>query len=376
MAISQQEFERRYAAIRKEMHNQELDSLLIVGISDDFNRGNIRYITGYGRGGCCVFPPEGSPVFLVGLNQSNSPKLRTTISAYNLLDLREAARPTEQAVEELSHLDKGNKVGIVGKACISVSMHQAVKEQFGDRAVDVSELLKPLREIKSAEEIEKTRAAAAVADAVYSRLREIIRPNLNEYRIYGEAKKIIYEMGCEYSFDLLDAAGSMMNMAYFPTADTLEADGTLFMEISPAYDGYYAQLPVTLPVGNYLPHVREMVKAWNQADEAVKKILLPGTKVSDIYCQLVHTIQENGFISPLRPGHSVGLDVLDFWSITESNDTVLKPGMVIAVHPCSMVKIGGDGIGMGYTYLITDTGAERLSKVDLAQELLGKSRLF
>jgi hypothetical protein len=36
-----------------------------------------------------------------------------------------------------------------------------------------------------------------------------------------------------------------------------------------------------------------------------------------------------------------------------------------------MVKLGGDGIGMGYTYLITDTGAEKLSKIDLAQELLG-----
>jgi len=33
--------------------------------------------------------------------------------------------------------------------------------------------------------------------------------------------------------------------------------------------------------------------------------------------------------------------------------------------------IGGDACGMGYTYLITDTAAERLSKIDLAQELIG-----
>ena len=51
-------------------------------------------------------------------------------------------------------------------------------------------------------------------------------------------------------------------------------------------------------------------------------------------------------------------------------DMVLKPGMVVAVHPCAMVKMGGDGIGMGYTYLITENGFEKFSQIDLAKELL------
>ena len=72
-------------------------------------------------------------------------------------------------------------------------------------------------------------------------------------------------------------------------------------------------------------------------------MLHAGTKISDIYSVLVNTIRDNGFVSPLRPGHSVGLDILDFWSIEESNNAILKSGMVIAVHPCSMEKKGGDG---------------------------------
>ena len=72
-------------------------------------------------------------------------------------------------------------------------------------------------------------------------------------------------------------------------------------------------------------------------------------------------------ISPLRPGHAIGLDALDFWSITESNTTILKPGMTLAVHPSIMTEIGGDACGMGYTYLITDKGAERFSNVELGQ---------
>jgi Xaa-Pro aminopeptidase len=371
MSISRQEYERRYAAIRGLMKEEEVDCLLVVGLSDDFNRGNIRYITGSGRGGCCIFPPKGAPVFLTGPGQAASPKLRRTMDAFDLLDLRETPDPVAQAEKELSRLDRGNRIGVVGMACITVPMYLMAKERFGDRLIDSIKIFERLRAVKSAEEIEKTGVAASIADRVYVMLREMIRPGVGEYEIYGAVKKTIYEMGCEYSFDLIDAAGATMNMSFFPTADRLEANGTLFMEITPAYEGYYAQLPVTLPVGEYPPHVRQMVSVWNEADEAAHKILRPGTKVSDIYRVMVNIIKEKGFISPYRPGHAIGLDALDFWSITESSKEILQPGMVLAVHPSVMQEMGGDGCGMGYTYLITDTGAERLSKIDLARELLG-----
>jgi Xaa-Pro aminopeptidase len=370
MSISNREYERRYAAIRQLMKKEGLDSILIVGISDDFNRGNVRYITGTGRGGTCIFPAEGKPIFFTMPGGAANPKLPRTMEAFDLLDFRETANTVEQVKTELSRLDKGRKFGLIGMACISVPLYLAVKEKFGSRLVDMPLLFEPLRAIKSAEEIEKIRASAAVADKVYARLRKIIRPGLSEYKIYGEVKKIIYENGCSYSFDLLDGAGSTMNMSFFPTEDKLEENGTLFMEISPSYQGYYAQLPVTLPVVEYLPKVKQMVMAWAAADKAVQKLLRPGTKVSDIYHTLIDTVQSKGFKSPLRPGHSVGLDILDFWSITESNETILKPNMVLAIHPCVMVKPGGDGVGMGYTYLITETGFERFSKIDLAKELI------
>jgi Xaa-Pro aminopeptidase len=371
MSISLQEFQRRHAAIRDLMKKDGLDSLLIVGLNDDFSRGNIRYVTGLGRGGCCIFPSEGAPVFLADPIFLTSPKLPRFMSGRDLLDLRGTFLPVEQALVELSRFDMGNKVGLVGRSCISVPMYLAVTEKFGNRLVDSVEILESLRAVKNAEEIEKMRTAASVADKVYEKLREIIRPGLGEYEIYGEVKKVIYGMGCEYSFDLIDGAGAAMNMSFFPTEDKLEATGTLFMEITPAYDGYYAQLPVTLPVSDYPPHVRRMVSAWSQADKAARRILGPGTRVCELYRVLMSAVHEKGFISPFRPGHFIGLEVLDFWSITESSDRVLKPGMTLAIHPSVLAEIGGDGCGMGYTYLITETGAERLSKIDLARELIG-----
>jgi Xaa-Pro aminopeptidase len=350
MSISNNEFQRRYKALREMMKQEKVDCLLVVGLADDFNRGNIRYITGSGRGGCCILPPEGAPVVPIAPGQSSSPKLRKTMAALDLLEVRETADITAQSIKELARLD--------------------LNDAFKDRLIDCTWMFENLRSVKSDEEIENTRTAASIADSVYYMLREMLRPALDEFAIYGAVKRVIYERGCEYSFELIDAAGATMDMSFFPTSDKLEENGTLFIEITPAYDGYYCQLPLTLPVTGYSPLVKDMLSAWAEADMAVREILRPGTKVSDLYHLLINEVKKKGFISPYRPGHSIGLDALDFWSITDSNEIVLQPGMVLAVHPSVMKEVGGDACGMGYTYLITGTGAEKLSKIDLAEELL------
>lgn len=352
------------------MRKDGMDSLLVCGLAADFHRGNIRYVTGSGRGGQCVFPLEGKPVLLTGTNQSTSPKLVKTVEAYELLDFVESDDPGETINRELSRFDRGANIGLIGMDCLTPSAYLQIREKYGDRLLDLPEYLRPLREIKSLEEIEMTRTAAAAADRVYSRLREIVRPDVSEYEIYGEVKKVIYESGCEYSFDLIDAAGCTMNMSFHPTNDKLEKDGTLFMEISPAYDGYYAQLPVTLPVTSFQPHIKEMFMVWAEADREVRPLLRPGTRISDIYRVLIDSIESRGFVAPLRTGHSLGLDILDFWSIDETNDATLEANMVIAVHPPCMTKLWGDAVGAGYTYLITETGCEKLSNVNLDRELV------
>jgi Xaa-Pro aminopeptidase len=370
MRISHQEFERRYVAIKELIKKDELDSLLIVGRpgSDVMGgHGNIRYITGSGRGGYCVFPLEGAPIFLINPRQSSSPGLPKTVDALGLLDLRETSDPIKQVKEELSRLDKGNRVGIVGMADISVPMYLAVKEQFHDRLVDAIEIFGELLLIKSPEEIEMMRVSASIADKIVTVLRDMVRPCLSDYEIYAEVKKMIYEMGCEYSFELIDAEGCKMNMTFQATGARLEANGTLFLEITPAYKGYYTQRPVTLPVGkNYPPHIAKMVDVWQQSIEAVENILRPGTKVIDVYHTIVNTVHKGGYASPLNQGHMMGLDGGIPWGINEHSTGILKSGMTFTIHPNVIVELGGDGVGMGYTYLITDTGAENLNKVDLA----------
>ena len=281
------------------------------------------------------------------------------------VEIRETNDPLKTVQQELPRLSRGQKIGTVGLGDATDPLYQAVKEQFTDRLIDATEIFEQLRLIKSNEEIEKMRVSTWIADKVFYLLQEIVRPGLSDYEIYGEVKRLTYSLGCEYSMDLIDADGARMNMKLNPVGDRLSADGTLFMEITPAYEGYYGQLPVALPVVHPPDHLRQMFRVWVKALGAGESLLRPGTRVGDICRAMLNTVREGGFISPFRPGHALGLDAIDFWSITEDNNTLLKPGMTLAVHPPVLKELGGDGIGMGYTYLITETGFERFSKVEL-----------
>jgi Xaa-Pro dipeptidase len=359
MSISQAEINRRYVAIREWMKNHDAGCLLVVGKADNFNRGNVRYLTTLGNGGCCLFPLEGTPL----LTASRKAEF---LSRPGLpVEIRETADPVKVVKQELEPLSRGQKIGTVGLGDANDPLCQAVKEQFPQRLIDATAIFEQLRLIKSNEEIEKMRVSAWIADRVFYMLRDMVRPGLSDYEIYGKVKGLIYSLGCEYSMELIDADGARMNMKFNPVGDRLSADGTLFMEITPAYEGYYGQLPVVMPVVNPPEHVRQMFKVWVKALKAGESLLKPGIRVGDICRVMLNTVREGGFISPFRPGHALGLDAIDFWSVTEDNNTLLKPGMTLAVHPPVLQEIGGDGVGMGYTYLITGAGFERFSKVDL-----------
>ena len=85
----------------------------------------------------------------------------------------------------------------------------------------------------------------------------------------------------------------------------------------------------------------------------------------DLYRNMTGVVRERGYLSHLRAGHGIGLDAIDFISISETETTELEAGMTLAFHPCVAIEAGGDGIGMGYTYLITEKGPEKLSQLNL-----------
>jgi Xaa-Pro aminopeptidase len=47
-------------------------------------------------------------------------------------------------------------------------------------------------------------------------------------------------------------------------------------------------------------------------------------------------------------------------AVVVDDETILSPGMTLVIHPCVMDK-NGEGVFCGDSYLVTETGWERLN---------------
>jgi Xaa-Pro aminopeptidase len=360
--LSLEERDRRYKAIRELMEQHGYDCLIITGRDGYITRGNLRYVTSYGVNfgeQYCLFPADGEPVFL-GSVMASAQVRRAGWVAESVI----VTDASEQVISAIRNYDKGNRIGLVGLPYTSVPLYLALNRSFHDRLCDATPLFMQLRLIKSGEEVELIRASAAVADRAYEVAREMTKPGLTDYRICGEVKRAVYAMGSEYSMEFMDIGPAGLNL-FHPVGKTLGEQDALALEITPACQGYYAQLTVSIPATSYRDSVQPLLTAWRAALALGEALLGPGIMVSDLCRQVSEAIAAHGYKSHLRLGHGIGLDALDIFSLSQDESTVLKPGMTLAFHPCVALGEGSEAIGMGYTYLITDIGCERFSRIEL-----------
>ncbi|HVN94831.1 MAG TPA: M24 family metallopeptidase [Syntrophorhabdaceae bacterium] len=362
MSFSLNERDRRYEAIRRLMREAGLDNLVIVGRDSHTARGNLRYVSNHGVNfgeQYCLFPVDSDPVFL------GSPIASSHVRRAGWIhDCVDVTGDSARVIEEISRRSHGDSLGLVGIQHLPVPLYLSLREAFPRRIVDSISIFKQLRLVKSQEEIATIRDSATIADRAYAAVRETLQAGISDYEIYGEVSRVIHSMGCEYSMNFIDGEAAKINF-FYPVGNVLRADSTLALEITPSREGYYAQLTVTIPVTEYPAHIEPLLPVWREALDAGVAFLKPGIKADKIDRVVTEVVHKHGYTSPLRAGHGIGLDALEFFSFSATDNTELMPGMTVAFHPCIATQPGQDGIGMGYTYLITDEGAEKLSQVTI-----------
>jgi Xaa-Pro aminopeptidase len=96
-----------------------------------------------------------------------------------------------------------------------------------------------------------------------------------------------------------------------------------------------------------------------QALKEAAGMLKPGVTGGDVARTAIHVLKQanGGEIGPL--GHGMGLDLVEPPLLRPDDETIVQPGMVVAVHPHLTWR--GVSIWIGDTFLVTDGGAARMS---------------
>lgn len=357
MPLSVAERDRRHKAVRTMMERKEVSVLLAA--SSATSPGNVRYLSNYAPHSgysYVVFPRDGEPTLFV------RSKIQEQIAARGWLPHSQFVPSYPEAIGDCVKKlgDRAEVFGLVGVENIPFKTYEHLKRELPSATfVDMTKDMFDLRMVKSEEEQVLVRQCGRITDELFQRIREVARPGITEYDIYGEMEHFLRKHRVEGSFNLI-ASGPFPVAPYIvPSERVLNPKDSLMLELTPRFQGFHTQLTVVHPLEEPSSRMKEFRDVAFAAQKEGLKLLKPGNRASDVARAIKEVIEKAGFRMPYRAGHSMGHEHTEPPAIVVGDETVLQPGMTLVVHPCVM-DANGDGVFFGDSYLITETGWERL----------------
>jgi Xaa-Pro aminopeptidase len=219
---------------------------------------------------------------------------------------------------------------------------------------------------KTAREIERAREAVAIAERGFEHLLEIVRPGMPEWQLAVEVNTYTKSLGADDNFLMLSALPH--NKAVMSSSTRrLTAGDVLLAELSPSYDGQYAQICRTVSIGTAPPVLQEKYDLVVRAMWAGIETIRPGIPMSEVCAGVDRVLTAAGYgeycVPPYmrRRGHGFGTGSIAPGDVAVDNDTILEEGMIFIVHPNQFIPEVGYLL-CGEPVRVTTTGVETLSR--------------
>ena len=375
--FSNKEFASRKKKVLTLMKDQKLDALLM------FRQESMYWLTGYDTFGYVFFQTlildnSGNIILL-----TRAPDLRQAQNTSNIKDIRiwidkDNSNPTEDLKVILGELNlKGKKIGIEYEAYgltgrNAMKLNQSLEGYC--KIEDRSELVSQLRIIKSAEEISYVRKAAELADRALNEVWKNAKAGVSEAKILAEMQRVIFEGGGDYPANefIIGSGHNALLCRYQSEKRILSNQDQLTVEWAGTYKHYHSAMFRTIPIGKADPKHYKMYEACLEALINCEKKLAPGNTVGEVFDVHAKTFDDLGYKESRMNacGYSLGATFSPTWMdvppmIFTGNPLLIKPGMVFFMHMILMDSEAQLAMNLGETYLVTETGNERLGKQKL-----------
>jgi Xaa-Pro aminopeptidase len=340
---------------------RELDLLFVSELV------NVRWLSGFtGSSGAAVVGREGVRRFVTDFRY-------LTQSAEEL----DPAWSREIAVDLLAGVVRGLSAPLrlgFDDAHLSVKQHAKLEASLPDgvELVAAGGLVEELRARKDPGELDRVRAAAALADEA---LLDVLGRGLagrTERDVALDLEFTMRRLGAEAaSFPSIVAAGEHGARPHASPRDVEIPAGTLcVIDWGAQLDGYASDCTRTFATGEVDERARDVYELVRRAQEAALEAVRPGPTGREVDAVARAVIDAAGHAEHFGHGlgHGVGLEVHEGPRLSRQGDDALAAGMVVTIEPGVYVP-GAVGVRIEDLVIVTDDGCEVVSSLPKALEI-------
>lgn len=328
------------------------------------------------EGDAVIISESKNRYYYSGFTGTEATLLLTSDESYIFTDSRYHIQAKEQA-EDFTLVDSAKnsvadfinekKLAHVGfeEETTSVRAYNSLTQKLEKCTVKgINQLIKNQRKIKDEQEIEYIKKAAEIADSAFLYILDEIKPEKTEKELALMLEFYMRKNGADgLSFDTIFASGLRSAMPHGVASDKkIEKGDLVTIDFGCTYKGYCSDMTRTIAVGSISDERRKIYEIVLKAQLAAKDAIRQGALASEIDSIARGIISEAGYGKNFGHGlgHSLGLDIHEFPSLSPKSEETLASGMLITDEPGIYVE-GLGGVRIEDLLLVTDDGCDNLT---------------
>jgi Xaa-Pro aminopeptidase len=349
----------RLAKYREKLLGSQLESALIVTSEKRINK-NVFYMTGFtGEDGYLYVSHDRAILFVDGRYPEQAREqvwdgISVQLAEFPIIDF--IGRQTA---------DFGIRNMGIEESVVSHAFAKKLAEKCEGIEVKCADnLIEPLRQIKSREEIERIRQACKVADDAFNATLPHVKAGASEMDISVELDYQMKRRGAlKASFDIIVASGFRGAMAHGVASDKKIQNGEFVVfDWGCVFNGYCSDCTRTIVVGEPTEKHREIYNLVRAGQEAAMACFKPGVKCADADKASREPIIAGGYPNSYNHslGHGVGLDIHESPGASSRSEQTFEEDMVCTNEP-GLYFEGWGGVRIEDTVWISKDGAVPLN---------------
>ncbi|KIC10880.1 peptidase M24 [Leisingera sp. ANG-M1] len=373
------EFAARTEKAQALMAQQGLDGLLLL------TEPEVRYFSGFHtlfwqsptRPWFLFVPPEGKPIAII-------PEIGADLMRRTWIeDIRtwSAPAPENDGLSLLTELlssiaGRGGSIGVMKGHETALRMPLGDYERLmaglpGLKVADATPLVRSLRMVKSAAEIEKLHHICDIGSRTFARVPEFAHEGQPFEDLFRAFRREALAQGADDVPYLVGGAdqGGYSDVISPPTSRPLEAGDIVMLDTGATWDGYFCDFDRNFAIGRADDLSRRAYDVLWRATEAGIAAAKPGATCRELFQAMQAVIAEmddqGGDVG--RLGHGLGMQLTEWPSHAAFDQTVIEENMVLTLEP----SLGyGDGhIMVHEENIVVRAGGAELLTTRAASEL-------